>query len=67
MRFPAFFRSKIKFSVIVWHPIYQILIIGFEYIQGKFVKFLAYKRVGIYPARGILQKSLLEVWMIAKK
>lgn len=48
----AYVRSKLEYCSVVWYPQYHIYKDMIEAVQRKFLKFLAFKRDGVYPLRG---------------
>nr|CAH7725950.1 unnamed protein product [Callosobruchus chinensis] len=56
----ALVRSKLEYASIVWSPAYCTHVEMLESIQRKFLKYLSFKVDGIYPERGISQRSLRE-------
>ena len=57
--FDSFVRSKLEYAAIIWHPIYQVGVDLLESVQRRFVKYLAFRQDGTYPARGTPQSLLL--------
>lgn len=58
-------RSKLEYAALVWYPGYQIHINNLENVQRRFLKLLAFKSDGIYPAIGFPQHDLLNRFSVA--
>lgn len=52
-------RTKLEYCYLVWYPHYSNQINAFESVQRTFLKFLAFKVIGIYPERGYPHNELL--------
>ena len=57
--FYSLVRSRLEYCSLVWYPIYQTHIAALESVQRRFLKFLSFKIDGVYPRRGIDERSLL--------
>lgn len=53
-------RSKLEYAAVVWNPHYEVHIAALEKVQRKFLKFLSFKREGLYPPRGFDNLVLLQ-------
>ena len=62
--FLALVRSKLDYTGIVWHPIYNKSKNDIENIQRRFLKYLWLKKTGNYPERGFPNSILLNAFSI---
>lgn len=58
--FNSLVKSKLLYGSMLWFPIYDVHVGRLEYIQRRFLKFLMFKRHGVYPQRGVEQEYLLD-------
>nr|CAI5870437.1 unnamed protein product [Callosobruchus analis] len=57
--YSTYIRSHLEYASVIWNPFYNHDKSTLEGLQRKFLKFLAYRIDGIYPAQGFPQTSLL--------
>lgn len=50
--FNTFIRSRTEYARIIWNPYYDKYNTEIESIQKRFLKYMAFKKDGIYPNRG---------------
>lgn len=60
--FCSFVRSKLKYGNLIFYPLYDRLIDALEAVQRKFLKFVHFKSVGVYPERNFEQTILLRMF-----
>lgn len=56
----SYVRSKLEYGSLIWYPYYNCHIESVERVQRRFLKYLAFKKDGEYPVRGIEYNCLLE-------
>ena len=57
-------RSKLEYASIVWSPHERCHIERLEAVQRKYLKFLHFKKYGVYPERGCSHQELLQLMQI---
>lgn len=56
----SYIRSKLEYGSLIWYPFYNFQVEAVERVQRRFLKYLAFKVDGEYPARGIDYDHLTE-------
>ena len=49
--FYALVRSRVEYASVIWSPIYQIHCNSLERVQRRMLKYIAFRRAGVYPCR----------------
>lgn len=62
--YKTFVRSKLEYASIAWSPYYAVHIDALERIQRRFLKYLAFRKDGVYPAIGFPHDVLCERFTI---
>nr|CAH7727822.1 unnamed protein product [Callosobruchus chinensis] len=57
--YTSYVRSKLEYGVLIWYPYYATHISQIERVQRKFLKYLYFKRTGVFPERGFNYSILL--------
>ena len=55
----AYVRSHLEYAAIAWNPYYEVYKTELERVQRRFLKYLYFKKYGLYPVRGYDQALLL--------
>lgn len=55
----ALVRSRMEYACVIWSPIYIYQELMLERVQRRCIKFLCFRRDGVYPPRGTDQALLL--------
>ena len=57
--YSAYVRSRLEYCSLVWYPYYVCHQLIVEKVQRRFLKFLSFRRAGVYPERGVDYTTLL--------
>ncbi|VEN35101.1 unnamed protein product [Callosobruchus maculatus] len=57
--YTSYVRSKLEYGVLIWYPYYVTHISQIERVQRKFLKYLYFKKFGVFPERGFDYSILL--------
>ena len=57
-------RPKLEYATTVWTPHNRCYIDSLEAVQRRYLKFLYYKKFGVYPERNVPQEVLLQEFLL---
>ncbi|XP_045471735.1 uncharacterized protein LOC123678645 [Harmonia axyridis] len=52
--------SRLEYANMIWFPIYATHLTPIERVQRKFLKYVVYRKTGIYPERGVDLSGIME-------